>query len=239
LATAKPDFLVAGPLLGQGGGMRIALLALTLAAPAAAQDVQSWNTLLLQGPVDGKLLLWAEVQPRFTNDLGRLGQFVARGAAGVRLQNDIDLVAGYHYQHNNPAPGVTSDEHRLWQQLMAPVIRRQNGSALITRWRLEQRMFEGADDLGWRLRMLWRVQLPLHGRGTAGPLLWSETFVAFNSTDWGARAGFDQQRSFAGWLQPLSPRLNLEAGYMHQYLNRPGRDPGNHIISLTLNRRLG
>lgn len=213
--------------------------ALLAAIPAAAQDVQSWNTLLMQGPVDGKLLLWGELQPRFTNDVGRLGQFIARGAVGVRTANDIDFHAGYHYQHNNPAPGVTSDEHRFWQQVMGPVLRRQNGFALITRWRLEQRTFEGAQDTGWRLRILWRGQMPLQGAGTAGPLLWSETFVAFNGTDWGARSGFDQQRSFVGWLQPLSPRLNLEAGYLHQYIRRPGSDAGNHVISLTLNRRLG
>lgn len=213
--------------------------ALLLAAPATAQDVQNWNTLVAQGPVDGKLLLWAELQPRFTSDVGRLGQFIARGALGVRLKNDIDLHAGYHYQHNNPAPGVSSDEHRFWQQVSGPVLRRENGFALITRWRLEQRTFEGADDLGWRLRIQFRVQQPLHGKGTAGPLAWSETFVALNSTDWGARGGLDQQRSFIGWLQPLSKRLNFEAGYMHQYINRPGRDAGNHVINLTLNRRLG
>lgn len=210
-----------------------------LAAPAAGQDVQSWNTLLAQGPVDGKLLLWGELQPRFTSDVGRLGQFIARGALGVRLKHDIDLLAGYHYQHNNPTPGISSDEHRFWQQLAAPVVRRPNGFALITRWRLEQRTFEGADDTGWRLRMLWRVQQPLHGRGTAGPLLWSETFVALNGTDWGARSGFDQHRAFAGWLQPLGKRLNLEAGYMAQHINRPGPNATNHVLSLTLNRRLG
>ncbi len=210
-----------------------------LAAPAAAQDVQSWNTLLLQGPVDGKLLLWAELQPRFTNDADRLGQFVARGALGVRLKNDVDLHAGYHFQRNNPAAGRSSTEHRLWQQIMAPVIRRDDGFALITRWRLEQRTFEGASDTGLRLRILWRVQQPLRGKGSAGPLVMSETFVALNSTDWGARGGFDQQRSFVGWLQPLGKRLNLEAGYMHQHINRPGPNPGNHILNITLNRRLG
>ena len=218
---------------------RNVMIAALLAGPAAAQDVQSWNTLVVQGPVDGKLLLWAEVQPRLTSDAGRLGQFIARGALGVRLKNDIDLHAGYHFQHNNPAPGISSDEHRLWQQVQAPVFRRDNGTALITRWRLEQRMIVGAQDLGWRLRMQWRLQLPLHGKGTAGPLLQSETFVALNNTDWGARSGLDQQRSFVGWLQPLSKRLNLEAGYMHQYIRRPGADPGNHILNITLNRRLG
>ena len=218
---------------------RNVIVAALLAGPAAAQDVQSWNTLLVQGPVDGKLLLWAELQPRFTNDADRLGQFVARGALGVRLKNDVDLHTGYHFQRNTPATGRSTNEHRAWQQIMAPVIRRDNGFALITRWRLEERTFEGASDTGLRLRMMWRVQQPLHGKGSAGPLLMSETFVALNSTDWGARSGFDQQRSFVGWLQPLGKRLNLEAGYMHQYVNRPGRNPGNHILNITLNRRLG
>lgn len=220
--------------------MRVTLLtAVLLAAPAAAQDVQSWNTLLVQGPVDGKLLLWAEAQTRLSNDLDRVGTVIGRVGLGVRTKNDIDFHAGYQYQHNNPAPGISSDEHRFWQQVMGPVLRRQNGFALITRWRLEERTFEGAQDTGLRLRVFWRVQMPLHGRGTAGPLLISETFVALNSTDWGARSGFDQQRTFVGWLQPLSKRLNLEAGYMLQHLNRPGNNPDNHVINLTLNRRLG
>lgn len=214
-------------------------LCLAVAGPAAAQDAQSWNTLVAQGPIEGRMLLWAEVQPRFTSDAGRLGQFIARTGVGVRLKHDISLHAGYHFQRNTPAAGIRTDEHRGWQQVQAPIWRGSNGMALITRWRLEQRSFVGADDLGWRLRALLRVHTPLHGRGSGGPLVWSETFVALNSTDWGARTGLDQQRSFAGWLQPLSPRLNLETGYMHQLLNRPGPNPGNHVISLTLNRRLG
>jgi hypothetical protein len=213
--------------------------ALLLAAPAAAQDVQSWNTLVAQGPVDGKLLGWAELQARLEQDANRFGVGIVRVGVGLRLKNDIDLMLGYHYQYNDFGGGRTRDEHRGWQQVQVPLIRRANGFALINRWRLEERSIVGAQDLGWRLRMQWRLVQPLNGRGTAGPLLQSETFVALNSTDWGARAGFDQQRSFIGWLQPLSPRLNLEAGYMHVYLNRPGRDQGNHVINITLNRRLG
>jgi hypothetical protein len=220
--------------------MRVTLLtAVLLAAPAVAQDVQSWNTLLVQGPVDGKLLLWAEAQTRLTSDFDRVGTVIGRVGLGVRTKNDIDFHAGYQYQHNNPAPGISSDEHRFWQQVMGPVLRRQNGFALITRWRLEERTFEGAQDTGLRLRVFWRVLMPLHGRDTAGPLLISETFVALNSTDWGARGGFDQQRTFVGWLQPLGKRLNLETGYMLQHLNRPGSNPNNHVLNLTLNRRLG
>jgi hypothetical protein len=37
----------------------------------------------------------------------------------------------------------------------------------------------------------------------------------------------------------LGKRLNFEAGYMHQHINRPGPNTGNHILNLTFNRRLG
>ena len=225
---------------GQAAVMRrLALSALLLAAPATAQDVQSWNSVIAQGPIDGKLLLWAEAQGRLDQDVSRFSVSIGRLGLGVRLKHDVDLMVGYHFQHNELGGGRTRDEHRAWQQVQAPLIRQANGLTLITRWRLEQRMIEGADVTGWRLRMQWRLVQPLHGRGTAGPLLQSETFVSLNDTDWGAQAGLDSQRTLVGWLQPLSPRLKLEAGYMHVLLNRPGRNPGNNIISLTLNRQLG
>lgn len=219
--------------------LRAGALALLVHAPATAQDVQSWTTVVAQGPIDGRLLLWAEAQGRLDQDVSRFAVGIGRVGLGVRLKHDVDLMLGYHFQHNELGGGRTRDEHRAWQQVQAPVIRQPNGLALITRWRLEQRDIEGSDDLGWRLRMQWRLVLPLHGRGTAGPLLQSETFMALNDTDWGARAGLDSQRTMVGWLQPLSSRLNLEAGYMHVYLRRQSGDQGNHVLNITLNRRLG
>ncbi|OSZ72576.1 hypothetical protein CAP39_04440 [Sphingomonas sp. IBVSS1] len=217
----------------------ILLLPALLAMPAAAQDVQNWTSLIAQGPVGGQVVVWGELQSRFDQDLSRFAVGIVRVGVGVRLKHDVDLMAGYHFQHNELDGGRTRDEHRGWQQVQAPLLRRANGFTLITRWRLEERSIVGSGDLGWRLRGQLRLVQPLHGRGTGGPLLQSETFVSLNSTDWGARAGLDSQRTLIGWLQPLSPRLNLEAGYMHVLLNRAGGDQGNHIISITLNRRLG
>ncbi len=217
----------------------VAAAAVALARPAAAQDVQNWTTLVAQGPVAGRAILWAELQSRLDQDVSRFAVGIVRVGVGVRLKHDVDLMAGYHFQHNELGGGRTRDEHRAWQQVQAPLIRRGNGFTLITRWRLEQRSIAGAQDLGWRLRGQLRLVQPLHGRGSGGPLLQSETFVALNDTDWGAHAGLDSQRTLIGWLQPLSPHLNLEAGYMHVHTRRPGQDTGNHIISITLNRRLG
>lgn len=219
--------------------MRSLALALLLAGPAAAQDVQSWTTLVAQGPVDGNLLLWAETQTRMIGDVSRLGLVSGRIGLGVRLKPGVDLFGGYHYQVSYPQPDRTISEHRFWQQLQAQLLRQPNGLTLTTRLRLEERMIENARDLGWRLRVQLRLAQPLHGPGSGGPVVAAETLMALNSTDWGARAGLSQQRMLAGWSQPLSPRLNLEADYQHVELYRPGPNLVNHVISVTLTRRLG
>lgn len=219
---------------------RIVLPALLASgAPAAAADVQNWDGLVVQGPVTGRLLLWGEVQGRLVDDVSRVGQVLARTGLGLRLGRNVDVYAGYAWQHYDGAPANARDEHRIWQQISAPLWQGAGGVQLSTRWRLEQRMFEGARDTGWRLRGQLRLALPLRGPGSFGPLLWSETFYEFNSTDWGAREGLNQQRSFAGALVPVTGNLALEAGYMHQYVKRPAGDRGNHVASLTLIWRLG
>jgi hypothetical protein len=220
-------------------GYIAATAALALAMPAAAQDVQSWNTLQVQGPIDGNLLILGEVSTRFADDLSRTSVAFGRIGLGLRTRGGIDLHAGYQYQANFPAAGPDRHEHRLWQQAQLPLLQRPNGLALTNRWRLEQRWFNTGNDMGLRLRSQLRLALPLHGKGSAGPLLMMESFANLNTTDWGQRAGLDQHRSFVGWMQPVSPRFTVEAGYMHVYLNRPGRNPGNHVLSLTLSRRLG
>ena len=214
-------------------------LALLLSAPVAAQDVQSWTTLVAQGPIDGRLLVLGEVQSRLVDDLNRFGLVSGRVGVGVRLNHQIDLMAGYHYQFRPLGAGITTSEHRFWQQVQLPVLRQADGLAFTLRARLEERMFENAHDLGWRLRLQYRLQQPLHGPGSAGPVVFGETFLALNSTDWGAHAGLDQQRFFVGWSQPLSRRLTLESGYLHIDFNRPGRNVANHVINVTLTRRLG
>lgn len=213
------------------------LAALLLAAPAAANDdVQLWTTALAQGPVAGNLVLWLEGQPRFTDDAGRLGQLIIRPGVGLKLAPDTFVHAGYHFQRNTPLGGTATSEHRFWQQAVVPLVRNDR-LLLLTRTRLEQRTFEGAEDLGWRLRVQARAQF--NPRGTLRPVISSETFVALNSTDWGARAGFDQQRTFAGLGVAIGPRLLLEGGYMNQLIARPGPDRMNHVANVTLFIRLG
>jgi hypothetical protein len=223
--------------------LALALLTAALPSAARADDVQLWATALAVGPITPgagvQPMVHLEYQPRIANDVSRMTQMIVRAGFGVRIAPDLTILAGYHYQRNDPAPGVRSDEHRMWQQVLFPIHRDPERLILLARLRLEQRSIVGAQDLGWRGRAMVRLQLPLKGRGSAGPLLWSEALIGFNDTDWGQRSNAPQFRTFVGALVPLNRRINLEAGYMAQHQVNPGADRVNHVANLLLSYRLG
>ena len=218
-------------------------LAVLPAAARAGDDVQIWASAIAQGPIETgsrvKPMLWLEVQSRFANDVSQLGTFILRPGVGLRFGPDLHIIFGYQFQQNSPLNGRETSEHRMWEQVTVPLYRDPERLILLARLRLEQRSTVGAQDLGWRGRAMLRAQIPLNGRGSAGPLLWSEAFVGFNDTDWGQRSGLRQVRAFAGGLIPLGKRLNFEAGYMARFDRGPGNDHVSHVANLALNYRLG
>ena len=133
------------------------------------------------------------------------------------------------------AAGVERREHRSFQQVTWTAGRVGPGD-LSTRTRLEQRWLSDGNDTGWRLRQMVRYRVPFRAtRGGVALLGWVEPFVALNTTDWGARAGFDQVRSFAGLEIPAGGRSTTEIGYLNQTIDRGGgRRQMNHVASVTV-----
>jgi hypothetical protein len=221
----------------------LALLAAALPATARADDVQLWTTALAIGPITPgagvQPMVHLELQPRFGENVSQAVQTIGRVGFGVRLAPDMTILAGYHYQRNTLARGAATNEHRMWQQLLFPIHRDPERLILLTRLRLEQRSIATAQDLGWRARAMLRLQLPLKGRGSAGPLLWGEALLPINDTDWGQRVGNRQYRLFTGALVPLSDRINLEAGYMAQIETPAAGTRVNHVANLLISYRLG
>ncbi len=210
--------------------------ALALAAqPARADehDAQAWLNVTVLGPVSGKILAWAEVQGRFGDDASRLSQSILRPGVGYQISPRVSLWAGYgRITNHNRGPDVGED--RLWQQLLwnAGTIA---GGAVTSRTRLEQRFVEGGSDTGWRVRQFVKFNRPLRKGGDTSFVLTSETFIALDDADWGARAGFDQIRNFAGVGFSVTPKARIELGYLNQYIDRPGpNDRMNHIASASL-----
>lgn len=215
----------------------LALLALAPLTPALAQtthDEQAWVNLTAIGSIKGDLVYFAEVQPRFGNG-ARLDQLLLRGAVGWKLSPSATLYQGYAHVVTAIEGGRDLNEERSFQQLNL-ALGKPLGGELSSRTRLEQRWRSNGGDMGVRLREMLRYEHPTRpGSDAVNALVWSEAFIAFNDTDWGARSGFDQLRTFVGAEIGLPGASTVEVGYLNQTINQTaGRTRMNHAASITL-----
>lgn len=199
------------------------------------EDEQLWINLTAMGSIAGKLVYFAEIQPRIGDGVSRLDQMILRGALGWRLSPNFTVYQGYAHVAL-PIDGAKDvNEERSFQQI-SWTIGKPWGGELSSRTRLEQRWRSNGDDMGWRLREMLRYEKPLKpGSNKVNALIYGEGFVALNSTDWGAKGGFDQLRSFIGAELGLGGASTAEIGYLNQYINqRGGKARVNHAASITL-----
>lgn len=160
-------------------------------------------------------------------------QYLLRGGVGYGLNPTMSLWFGVDLFVTDPDGAPSRNEQRLWQQFSWSAASWDWGS-LSLRTRLEERKLENADDIGLRLRQLVSLAVPIPSQDIT-LVASTEHFVNVDDTDFGARSGFDQLRSFLGVRMPMTERAALEAGYMNQLINRSGqRDAVNHTAMLHL-----
>ncbi|WP_288487692.1 DUF2490 domain-containing protein [uncultured Novosphingobium sp.] len=216
----------------------LAVSLFTMAFPAAAetiQDEQAWLNLTAMGPIAGKVVYFAELQPRFGDGVSRVDQLLLRGAIGWKLSSTVTLYQGFAHVETPQRGGRDINEERSFQQLNL-ALGKPWGGELSSRTRLEQRWRNDGDDVGWRMREMLRYEKPLRPASDAvNALVYAEAFVAFNDTDWGARSGFDQLRSFVGVEVGLPGASTAEIGYLNQVIDQTrGRTRVNHVASVSL-----
>ncbi|MDV5822268.1 DUF2490 domain-containing protein [Sphingobium naphthae] len=215
----------------------LAILALSAAPTRAAtsEDEQFWLNLTSMGSIKGDLVYFAEIQPRAGDGVSRIDQALFRGALGWKLSPAVTLYQGFAHVAVPVDGGQDVNEERGFQQLNW-TMGKPWGGELSSRTRLEQRWRSDGDDMGWRLREMLRYEKPLRtGSDALNALVYAEGFVALNDTDWGARGGFDQLRSFIGAELGLPGASTLEVGYLNQLINqRGGRSRVNHVAAVTL-----
>lgn len=213
--------LVLAPILG---------LALAAASPArAAEELGAlWFTAQLHAPLTDRLSAHLLLQPRIGDDFSELARIVVRPWLQASFSHGLAGALGYD-AHVIVEPRSLL-EQRAWQQLSfrhswAPT--RANA-----RFRLEQRFFEGSNEVALRARFLI---------GFAVPLSWSvelvarnEFFVNLNETGVIRRTGYRENRLFGGFARRLGGRTRGEVGYQMQWVGLPGSDLVNHTLMLGL-----
>lgn len=207
-------------------------------ALAADEDNAIWTQFVLSGPVSGRLGVFLYGESRFGQNASCLSQTVLAAGLGLEPGHGYSLYAGYLQVNTFTAAGPGPTEHRLWQQATYPLgsLERLRISG---RTLLEQRWFDGFDDVGVRVLQNVRFSLPVTRGGRMQVIAYGEGFFNFNNADPAVRMGVDQWRGFAGINLALGAGRSLEAGYFHQDIMRRGEDRINHVAQLTFSQRLG
>lgn len=216
----------------------LAVAARTACATSLDEDFQIWTPVILQVDlIPKRLKAYAEVQPRFDADAGRLGTILWRPALGVVLQEWVSLWGGYAYvERYNP---TYAGEHRIWEQVqVGGALDADKRIKLAGRLRMEHRIREGVDPFAHRLRIQVRGQVSLMDPAPPSVYVaaWDELFLQLNTVDWGPQSGFDRNRAFLGLGVQIMEQVRIEGGYLLEVIRRrgPAEEIGNHILAITL-----
>jgi hypothetical protein len=203
------------------------------------KDFGAWGAIQGQGSFSldardsGKWQWWMEAQGRLFKDASRLEQSLIRPGFGYQLSKKLSVWLGYAWIQTQPKGRKATDENRIWHQ--ASWKDSFGWGNAFSRSRFEHRFKSNGDDVGWRFREFLKLTHPLSSRFYAS--LWDEVFVDLNNTDWGADAGFRQNRFFAGLgaFVDAERHYRVEIGYLNQYEDKPSStDNINHIVSCNL-----
>lgn len=206
------------------------------AAVQAADQEQLWIGIGTNGKLgqneESPWRYWFDAHARSQDDYQKLGVSIVRPAIGYQVSDNLTLWAGYG-RIVARRPGPDEKENRIWQQATYTVAE-VFGGKLTGRTRLEQRLIEGFDDEGHRLRQFFRWSRPIAG-GAWSWLLANETFIAFNDTDFGQRSGYLQNRAYLGFAWQIDRSARLEIAYLNNHIDR-GRlsSLSNDNLSLAL-----
>lgn len=213
-----------------------ALLVLGLAAGVPlsaprAQAVQPWPDILISAPLGEGWQVSAEGVGRVADDT-RPSQAEARLHLGHTLGKDVTAWIGWvHIANYNPDAANTREDQVVEQLNWA--IGAIGPVRVSTRTRIEQRFISNVDGVSWRWRQQVRLVMPLAGEHGPGAVLWAEPFIGLNHTS-GQTRTLDQLRLFAGVTVPVSPRVDLEFGYLNQRIRHATGTTVNHAIPIMI-----
>jgi hypothetical protein len=192
-----------------------------------------WEQLNVVVPVASRLRVTLEEIARISDRQNRLYTTEFGALLGYRVADGVELGFGYrHVGFYNDNTGA--DEERLRQQVIL------THGRFAGRLRLDERFNPRGSQVGFRIRPLFRYNLPL-GPNNVALFASHESFILPNSTSWGQRAGYERMRNNVGLAFPLTKAVSADVGYLNQYrLPRGGaRGQMDHALNVQLTVNLG
>jgi hypothetical protein len=196
-----------------------------------AQDSDLGNWLIYIGSKKiNKTWNWHhEVQHRNYNAIGDLEQLLLRTGLGYTIEDkNQNFLLGYGYilseNYDRLGEKISLNEHRIFQQ----VISQQSITNLkfSHRFRLEQRFIESEFKMRFRYFLSTRVPLGTDSKFYLSG--YNELFIELEEDF------FDRNRIYGGVGYKLFKGVNIELGYMNQFLGSLSRDQINVIMLLNL-----
>ena len=212
--------------------LAILLISLTnYSCKAVENDLGLWTPVFITLPINKRFSSQLEINPRLQDNVTQFHQLFIRPALTYHLSDKLSLTQGYSW---NPLFHPFKNNQRIWQQVQ--LSNDFSKLKLGNRFRLEERFIENVSGVPIRGRYRIGTWIPLDKEKKWTFVTWDEIFVNFNSRSHGPQGGFDRNWLFAGINKKISENVNLEGGYMFQYINNrsPKQDLLNHVILVNL-----
>jgi len=231
--------------------IKILLIILFAGGSAKAQtQFMGWGATFINYKASEKFGLYFDAQYRSTDQLQQLNQLLLRPGVNFYLSPSFTFTTGYSFiPQQRVSAGVTGylAEHRIWEQLVFTHKVKAVRATVSHRTRLEQRFIprhraEGNSLVGdghraaGRLRYFTRGIVPLGSSPDKGIFAAVQNEIFFHTANGGS---FDQNRAYVSAGYRTSRQLDLEMGYMNQYIaGADGASANNHILQVATYIRL-
>ncbi len=224
--------------------MMVMLCSISLGAAAQQRQTAGWfaafNTFRIP---DSRFSVYFDAQVRSTDKFEALQTFIFRPGLNYHVRKNMVATVGYAWirlrsMYNNAANQIEYDylsEHRIWEQF---IVNHQVAFIPIQhRFRLEQRFLpksvvEENDlkndgyDLAHRFRYFVRGIVPVDGSKTFGKGIFvaaqNELFLNYGDPTRTNGKVFDQNRAYLAVGYRISPKFDVEGGYLNQFISGPG-----------------
>lgn len=193
------------------------------------QDSGSWMQVVAEGSLKAidpsleKGRFWVEGQVRFDDNFDHWYQGMVRTAIGYSLSDRATIWAGYTWLPTQNIGKAFVSQQDVWPAFRY-VLPTDMGTFMF-RTMIESNFIKG-DEVRVRPRQMVKFTHPLEFEPRLNLVAWDEFFIRTNSTQYGGKSGFDQNRAFAGLGWSFNPNIRTEIGYMNQYV-----DDAKHIDS--------